>query len=89
MTRAIESKPEGMDIHEIVAAVLAAGYESSSETFPNQVASCLSKGFRRVSRGVYAIVEGAVASPVAETPATETPAAPAVEVPADAETVPA
>jgi len=52
--KVLASKPKGMRVGEIAAAVLEAGYKTGSKRFYRVVAGAIRQGdFRRVGRGVY------------------------------------
>ena len=52
--KVLASKPKGMRVAEIAAAVLKAGYEPKSKRFYRVVAGAVRQGnFRRVGRGIY------------------------------------
>jgi len=52
--KVLTSKPKGMRVGEIAAAVLKAGYQTKSKRFYRVVAGAIRQGnFRRVGRGVY------------------------------------
>lgn len=58
LTSVLEKNPKGMAVSDILAAVEAAGYQSSSPNFRgiiNQTLIKERKKFTNVSRGVYAI----------------------------------
>jgi hypothetical protein len=49
-------KSKGMGVKDIEKAVLAAGYATKAKTIYNQVVTVLAQdGFKKVSRGVYAL----------------------------------
>ena len=52
----------GLGVKEIEQKVLAAGYPTRAKTIYNPVMKVLAKGFKKVSRGVYALKKGAVAA---------------------------
>ena len=59
MRKVLASKPKGMRVAEIAAAVLKAGYETRSKYFYRVVAGALrgTKGIRRMRRGVYKLAK--------------------------------
>ncbi len=51
----------GLTLKEIEAKVLAAGYPTTAESIYKPIMAVLSKGFKKVRRGVYAVEAGAKA----------------------------
>lgn len=52
----------GLKVREIEAKVLAAGYPTKAATIYNPVMKVLSAGFKKVTRGVYALKKGIAAA---------------------------
>jgi len=52
----LKGKKKGMSVKDLCAAVIAAGYNTSSDNFSPMVSQALKKGpFKKLSRGIYAV----------------------------------
>ena len=69
VTGVLTGVSKGLGVKEIEQKVLAAGYPTRAKTIYNPVMKVLAKGFKKVSRGVYALKKGAAAVETAAGPA--------------------